>query len=278
VVPHITNAIQDHVERVAHVPVDDSGETPDVCIIELGGTVGDIESAPFVEAMRQFQFRVGHENFAVIHVSLVPVINGEQKSKPTQAAIRDLRGLGLAPDLIACRCTQPLESALIDKLTMFCHVGPGQVIGVHDVASTYHVPLLLREQKILEYFNKRLGLGEIKVTTRQKAEGERRLERWRNLTISHDRLFDSVSIVLVGKYTNLQDSYISVIKSLEHASLRCNRKLILHWVDSSDLEPETLQSSPVKYHTAWKAVCSAEYCHLSTRLMTVAFLFPEVSA
>lgn len=103
VVPHITNAIQDHVERVARISVDDSGEEPDVCIIELGGTVGDIESAPFVEAMRQFQFRVGHENFAVIHVSLVPVINGEQKSKPTQAAIRDLRGLGLAPDLIACR-------------------------------------------------------------------------------------------------------------------------------------------------------------------------------
>src|SRR5262245_12422655 len=95
VVPHITNAIQDHIERVALIPVDDSGETPDVCIIELGGTVGDIESAPFVEAMRQFQFRVGHDNFALIHVSLAPVINGEQKSKPTQAAVRDLRGLGL---------------------------------------------------------------------------------------------------------------------------------------------------------------------------------------
>jgi CTP synthase len=134
--------------------------------------------------MRQFQFRVGHENFALIHVSLVPVINGEQKSKPTQAAIRDLRGLGLAPDLIACRCSQPLEAVLIDKLAMFCHVGPGQVIGVHDVSSTYHVPLLLRQQKIIEYFTKRLGLDSIIASTRQKAQGELRWEKWKNLTIS----------------------------------------------------------------------------------------------
>ena len=185
VVPHITNAIQDHIERVAHIPVDDSQEIPDVCIIELGGTVGDIESAPFVEAMRQFQFRVGHENFALIHVSLVPVINGEQKSKPTQAAIRDLRGLGLAPDLIACRCSQRLEEALIDKLTMFCHVGPGQVIGVHDVSSTYHVPLLLRQQKIIEYLTKRLGLGGITASQRQRSQGEVRWGRWKNLTVSY---------------------------------------------------------------------------------------------
>ncbi len=188
VVPHITNAIQDHVERVARIAVDDSGQEPDVCIIELGGTVGDIESAPFVEAMRQFQFRVGHENFALIHVSLIPVINGEQKSKPTQAAIRDLRGLGLAPDLIACRCSQTLEPALIEKLTMFCHVGPGQVLGVHDVSSTYHVPLLLRQQGILEYFTKRLQLDTISVSSRQKTEGEQRWIRWKNLTVSYHLL------------------------------------------------------------------------------------------
>jgi CTP synthase len=161
-----------------------------VCIIELGGTVGDIESAPFVEAMRQFQFRVGHKHFALIHVSLVPIINGEQKSKPTQAAIRDLRGLGLAPDLIACRCSKPLEAALIDKLTMFCHVGPGQVIGVHDVSSTYHVPLLLRQQKIVEYFTKRLGLDSIITSTRQKAQGELRWDKWKNLTISYVQSHD----------------------------------------------------------------------------------------
>jgi CTP synthase len=185
VVPHITNAIQDHIERVAQIPVDDSGEKPDVCIIELGGTVGDIESAPFVEAMRQFQFRVGHENFALIHVSLVPVINGEQKSKPTQAAIRDLRGLGLAPDLIACRCSEKLEQPVIEKIAMFCHVGPGQVLGVHDVRSTYHVPLLLKQQGIIDYLTKRLDLGSISVSPRSKTAGDLRLSRWTNLTIAY---------------------------------------------------------------------------------------------
>ena len=185
VVPHITNAIQDHIERVARIPVDDSGEEPNVCIIELGGTVGDIESAPFVEALRQFQRRVGRQDFAIIHVSLVPVINGEQKSKPTQAAIRDARGLGLHPDLIACRCSQPLDPALIDKLTMFCDVEAGKVIGVHDVASTYHVPLLLRQQKIIEQFTECLGLNSIAISSRQRAEGELRWTKWKQLTVSY---------------------------------------------------------------------------------------------
>ena len=100
IVPHITNAIQDWIERVSKIPVDESGEEPDDCMVELGGTVGDIESAPFVEAMRQFQFRVGHDNFALIHVSLVPDMHGEQKTKPTQTTVHSLRGLGLLPDLV----------------------------------------------------------------------------------------------------------------------------------------------------------------------------------
>ena len=104
--PHITDAIQDWIERVSKIPVDDTNEQPDVCIIELGGTVGDIESAPFVEAMRQLRRRVGKNNFVQIHVSLVPVINGEQKTKPTQQAIRDVRSAGLAPDLV---CSLPLD-------------------------------------------------------------------------------------------------------------------------------------------------------------------------
>ncbi|CAI4573045.1 ADM_collapsed_G0031520.mRNA.1.CDS.1 [Saccharomyces cerevisiae] len=123
IVPHLTNAIQDWIQRVSKIPVDDTGLEPDVCIIELGGTVGDIESAPFVEALRQFQFEVGRENFALIHVSLVPVIHGEQKTKPTQAAIKDLRSLGLIPDMIACRCSEELNRSTIDKIAMFCHVG-----------------------------------------------------------------------------------------------------------------------------------------------------------
>lgn len=258
VVPHITNEIQNWLERVAQIPIDETGEEPDVCIIELGGTVGDIESAPFVEALRQFQFRVGHENFALIHVSLVPVVSGEQKTKPTQAAIRDLRGLGLTPDFIACRCPQPLEKAAVDKIGMFCHVGPDQVWAVHDVASTYHVPLLLEDQKLLKTLTKRLCLDKIDVGSEQKGKGQRLWNRWQALTVAHDRLFDKVTIVLVGKYTKVQDSYISVVKSLEHAALACNRKLILEWVDASDLEPEASTGNPKGYHKAWHALCSAD--------------------
>ncbi|SPC63499.1 probable URA7 - CTP synthase 1 [Ustilago sp. UG-2017b] len=259
IVPHLTNAIQDWIERVAQRPVDGSGEAPEVCIIELGGTVGDIESAPFVEAMRQFQFRVGHDNFALIHVSLVPVIGGEQKTKPTQAAIRDLRGLGLVPDMIAARCPIRLEPAVINKLSMFCHVGPEQVMAVHDVSSTYHVPLLLEEQGMVRFFQKRLGLNVNGSIPKPMFDQGRELRtRWRELTVGHDRMIDKVEIVLIGKYTSLHDSYMSVVKSLEHAALRCHRKLELKWVESSDLEPVAESENPVKYHQAWQALCSAK--------------------
>jgi len=262
VVPHITDAIQDWVERVATIPVDDSGEEPDVCIIELGGTVGDIESAPFVEAMRQFQFRVGHENFALIHVSLVPTIGsvGEQKTKPTQASIRDLRGLGLTPDLIACRCEKTgLDEGIQSKISMFCHVQPEQVLAVRDCSSVYHVPELLKDQGMVDYLWKRLNIEKtITITPALKVKGTEMWRKWNQLTSAQERLHDSVTIVLVGKYTNLQDSYASVVKALEHASLNCHKKLIMKWVEASDLEPETRSSNPVKYHEAWQDLCSAQ--------------------
>ncbi|EGV61314.1 CTP synthase ura7 [Yamadazyma tenuis] len=258
VVPHITNAIQDWVERVSRVPVDDSGLEPEICIVELGGTVGDIESAPFVEALRQFQFRVGPENFALIHVSLVPVIHGEQKTKPTQAAIKDLRSLGLTPDMIACRCQEELEAGTIEKIGMFCHVGPNQVIAVHDVNSTYHVPLLLKEQKMMKYLQKKLALENVQLPTEALSKGEQLLIKWRKLTSSHDKSFESVTIALVGKYTHLKDSYLSVIKSLEHASMKCHRRLKIEWVESTDLEEETKISNLSNYHKAWHYVCQAD--------------------
>lgn len=256
VVPHVTGAIQDWIERVARIPVDDTGLEPEVCIIELGGTVGDIESAPFVEALRQFQFRVGTENFALIHVSLVPVIHGEQKTKPTQAAIKDLRSLGLTPDMIACRCQEELEFATIEKIGMFCHVGPEQVIAVHDVSSTYHVPLLLKEQKMMKFLSKKLQLVEVSSPALER--GEKLLSRWRALTINHDKSIETVTIALVGKYTHLKDSYLSVIKALEHSSMRCNRRLKIEWVESSSLEESTKTSDLSEYHKAWHFICQAD--------------------
>lgn len=258
VVPHITNAIQDWIERVSKIPVDNSGEEPDVCIIELGGTVGDIESAPFVEALRQFQFRVGHDNFALIHVSLVPVIHGEQKTKPTQAAIKDLRSLGLTPDMIGCRCSTSLEKPTTDKIAMFCHVGPEQVLAIRDVNSTYHVPLLLKEQKMINFLSKRLNLDKLNINNEMKLKGENLYNKWTSLTVQHDKSFEKVTIAIVGKYTNLHDSYLSVIKSLEHASMKCARRLEIVWVESTDLEPETETINKANFHTAWQLVCKAD--------------------
>uniref|UniRef100_A0A3B3ZA57 CTP synthase n=1 Tax=Periophthalmus magnuspinnatus TaxID=409849 RepID=A0A3B3ZA57_9GOBI len=252
VVPHITDAIQEWVMKQAKVSVDDDGVEPQVCVVELGGTVGDIESMPFIEAFRQFQFKVKRENFCNIHVSLVPQPNttGEQKTKPTQNSVRELRGLGLSPDLIMCRCTTPIETAVKEKISMFCHVEPTQVICVQDVSSVYRVPLLLEEQGVVSYFCERLNLP---VAMRPR----KILSKWKEMADRSDRLLERVSIALVGKYTKLSDSYTSVIKALEHSALAINHKLEVKYIDSADLEPAAQQEDPVKYHEAWQHLCSA---------------------
>uniref|UniRef100_A0A9J7XXN3 CTP synthase n=2 Tax=Cyprinus carpio TaxID=7962 RepID=A0A9J7XXN3_CYPCA len=253
VVPHITDAIQEWVMRQAKVSVDDDGIEPEVCVIELGGTVGDIESMPFIEAFRQFQFKVKRENFCNIHVSLVPQPNstGEQKTKPTQNSVRELRGLGLSPDLIVCRCSTPLDTAVKEKISMFCHVEPEQVICIHDVSSIYRVPLLLEDQGIVDYFCRRLNLLT-------EMRPRKMLTKWKEMSDRSDRLLEQTSIALVGKYTKLSDSYASVIKALEHSALAINYKLEVKYIDSADLEPAALQEEPVKYHEAWQKLCSAD--------------------
>ncbi|KIX03845.1 CTP synthase [Rhinocladiella mackenziei CBS 650.93] len=260
VVPHLTNAIQDWIERVARISVDDTNEEPDVCIIELGGTVGDIESGPFIEAMRQLRRRAGRDNFCHIHVSLVPVVGGEQKTKPTQQAIRDARSAGLAPDLIACRCQERLIEATTHKIAMFCQVEPSQVIGVHDVESTYHVPLLLEQQGILSQVHDLFRLEAYPISPALVKKGQQTWNDWKALTTSQERFLESekVTIALVGKYTNLHDSYLSVIKSLEHSAMACRRKLNLVWVDASNLEKATMESSPESFHKAWHELCTAD--------------------
>ncbi|OBA27525.1 CTP synthase [Hanseniaspora valbyensis NRRL Y-1626] len=249
IVPHLTNAIQDWIERVSKIPVDSSGEEPDLCIIELGGTVGDIESAPFIEALRQFQFRVGKENFALIHVSLVPVIHGEQKTKPTQAAIKDLRSLGLTPDLIAVRCQEKLDVSTIDKIAMFCHVGVDRVINVYDVNSTYHVPLLLKEQGLIDTLNRILEIDTTTISESFKGYGSNLFTNWNQLCSNIDSSDKTVQIALVGKYTNLHDSYLSVIKALEHSCMKLSKKLQINWIESTDLE-----NCPNKDNEKWEIV------------------------
>ncbi|CAN8018104.1 unnamed protein product [Ixodes persulcatus] len=255
VVPHITDAIQEWVERVARIPVGESAQTPEVCIIELGGTIGDIEGMPFVEAFRQFQFRVKRENFCCVHVSLVPQpkSTGEHKTKPTQASVRELRGLGLSPDLAMCRSENEITKAVKEKISNFCHVEPRQVLCMHDVPSIYHVPIFMEEQGIVELFTERLQL-QVPTVPRTR----RLMYKWRDLALKAERLMREVTIALVGKYTQLEDAYSSVIKALQHSALACNHKLKIKYIDAEELEPEMKRDDPVKFHAAWQNLCRSD--------------------
>lgn len=252
VVPHITDAIQEWVERVAKTPVTENVE-PQVCVVELGGTIGDIEGMPFVEAFRQFQFRVKRENFCVAHVSLVPLprSTGEPKTKPTQASVRELRGLGLSPDLIVCRSEKPIGNEVKDKISNFCHVAPEQVVCIHDLSSIYHVPLLMQEAGVIEFLNERLKL-EIPLPT-----PVRFMQSWRDLAERVDNVYKKVNIALVGKYTKLEDSYASVSKSLLHASLAVGYKLNLKFIEACHLERQTKQETPHLYYEAWQSLTNS---------------------
>ena len=244
VIPHITDAVQDWIEDVAARPADGSDETPDACIIELGGTVGDIESAPYVEALRQFQFRVGRENVTFVHVSLVPVMGpvGEQKTKPTQHTVKELRGLGITPDILVCRSSAPLNEETRNKLAAFCHVKPEAVMSTHDVPNIYHVPLMLQEQGLCDI----LGVD---------CSATGMLDEWKAMAYHLDTLTEEVHIAMVGKYTDLSDAYLSVIKSLQHAAMAVDRKLVIDWIEASHLEEGW---GAEEHKTAWKALREAD--------------------
>ena len=252
VVPHITDEIQNWVERVSKIPVEPSEGSlpPEVCIVELGGTVGDIEGMPFVEAFRQFQFRVGKKNFCNIHVSLVPNINGEDKTKPTQAAVRELRRAGLNPDFIACRCKASINDATKDKIAMFCHVDSENVFVLPDCSSILKVPTLLYRMGVIDSIKKRLSLSVRPQNTM--------LKRWSRLGERSDTVLNPCKIALVGKYSQLPDAYTSVIKALQHACLQNNVKLELELLAASDLEEVQKQENPISYHDTWKKLCSVD--------------------
>jgi CTP synthase len=159
---------------------------------------------------------------------------------------------------IACRCDVPLEKSTIEKIAMFCQVEPDQVLGVHNVSSTYHVPLLLETQGLITTIGNILNLDSVPKPKALVDRGQRTWTEWKRLTTQQERLFESVTIVLVGKYTNLHDSYLSVIKSLEHSAMRCGKKLNLVWVDASNLEPQAQLDNPAEFHKAWHDVCTAD--------------------
>ena len=254
VIPHITDAIQDWIERASKLEVEDVNGVKgraDACVIEMGGTVGDIESAPFIEALRQFQFRVGKENFILIHVSLVPVVGsvGEQKTKPTQASVRDLRGLGLSPDVVACRSAASIENSIKDKISLFCQVAPEQVLSVHDCSSVYQVPLILQEQGLSKFLHDRFNLSSLAFTPNDEF-----MSKWTHLAQVQAECTNEISIALVGKYTFLQDSYLSVSKALNHAGLFLERSPKIHWIEATDLEGH----DSAKNEAAWTTLRSSD--------------------
>ena len=252
VIPHITNEIQEWIERVAHVSSDDGDGPPDACVIELGVSVGDIESAPFVEALRQFQFRVGRDNICFVHVSLVPVMGpvGEQKTKPTQHTVKELRGLGIIPDILVCRSANPLHDDTRSKLAAFCHVSKEAVVSCHDVSNIYRVPLMFEEQGVSGVLAERFDF---------KPVAERPLlAEWKAMADRVDNVEDEVNIAMVGKYTGLSDSYQSVIKALQHSSYAVNRKLVIDWIESADLDDDSAAADPEAHAAAWELLRGAD--------------------
>ena len=220
VIPHVTNEIKAGVRKVWN--------DVDVVIIEIGGTVGDIESLPFLEAIRQLRKELGRDNGLFVHVTLVPWIAAAQelKTKPTQHSVKELRALGIQPDILVCRSEQPIPEDVRDKIALFCDVEPRAVIGAYDVKSVYEIPLRFAEQGVDDTIVRLMHL--------EKA-GPRNLGRWERMVNKLYNPTGEVSIGLVGKYTEYEDSYKSLKEALLHGGLAHNIKVNMHWIEADHL-------------------------------------------
>ena len=225
VIPHITNEIKDRIIRVA------KETSPSAVITEIGGTVGDIESLPFLEAIRQLRKEVGKRNVIYMHVTLLPWIAaaGEMKTKPTQHSVKELRSIGIQPDILVCRSDRPISLGLKQKLSEFCDVPVECVITSPDARSIYEVPVILERE----------GLAEQVLDLLQMQQRQPNLKQWETMI---ERMYNpkySVEIAIVGKYVRLSDAYLSVVESLRHAAIATNGDLRLRWVNSESLENES---------------------------------------
>jgi CTP synthase len=229
VIPHITNEIKERISRVAR-----DGRA-DVIIVEVGGTVGDIESLPFLEAIRQMRKDVGRDNVLYVHVTLLPALaaTGELKTKPTQHSVKELRGIGIQPDVIIARSDQPVADELREKIALFCDVSPEAVIPAPTAETIYEVPLQFHDHGLDELIVRALGLSD-------KAEPAD-LTAWRALVELIKRPKPQLEIALVGKYIELPDAYLSVSEALRHAGWAHGRSIVLRWVDSEILTADNLE-------------------------------------
>ena len=226
VIPHITNEIKDFVYRV--------GKTTDadIVITEIGGTTGDIESQPFLEAVRQISLEVGRENSLFIHVTLVPFLSGsdEHKSKPTQHSVRELQGMGIKPDIIVLRCDRPLEDSIFKKISMFCNVKEDCVFENLTLPVLYEAPLMLEKSGFSEIVCRELGIEAPPAD----------LTEWSQMVESIKSPVHQVNIGLVGKYVGLHDAYLSVAEALRHAGYFHKTKVNISWIDSESITPENV--------------------------------------
>jgi len=221
VIPHVTDEIKRHIYSAAEIA--DS----DVIIVETGGTVGDIESQPFLETIRQVSLEKGRGNCLFIHVTLIPYVPGslEYKSKPTQHSVKELLSIGIQPDILVCRCDEKIDEGMKRKIAMFCNVSPDCVIDNTDVASLYEAPLMLEAGGLGNIVCQKLGLGC----------GEPALDDWRDMVDRIRRSETQLDIALVGKYVKLHDAYLSVAEALFHAGIENNAKVNIHWIDSEEI-------------------------------------------
>lgn len=221
IIPHVTNEIKRYINRNA-----DTGA--DVCLVEIGGTVGDIESQPFLEAIRQFAVEVGRENCLFIHVTLVPYLaaSDELKSKPTQHSVKEMLSIGISPDIIVCRTEHPLTDDIKNKIALFCNVDKECVIENNNCDILYAVPMMLKEQRMDDVVIKKLGIEC----------GERDLSDWEHMLEALRNPKQTVKIAMVGKYVELHDSYISVNEALKHGGIETRSAVDIDWIDSETLE------------------------------------------
>jgi CTP synthase len=228
VIPHITNEIKERIRRVAEAT------DTDVVISEVGGTVGDIESLPFLEAIRQFRREAGPENVMYIHVTYVPFVDsaGELKTKPTQHSVNELRRIGIHPDIVVCRSTEPLSRELRDKIALFADIDPGAVVVNLDVPDVYLVPSALQLEGLDKLVTEKLGLPQV----------EPDLGEWLDLAERIKDLDETIEIALVGKYVQLHDAYLSVHEALKHAGIHHGATVRVRWVDAEGASLEELEA------------------------------------
>lgn len=228
VIPHITNEIKSRFYR------NDGCEETHIAIIEVGGTVGDIESQPFLESIRQFQHDVGRENAILIHVTLIPFLkaSGEMKTKPTQASVKELQGMGIQPDIIVCRTEVPLSPGIKDKIALFCNVPSKHVMQNLDVETLYEAPLAMEKEHLADIACECLKLDCPAPD----------LEEWQQMVHALKNPSREATIALVGKYTQLHDAYISVVEALKHGAVAHNANVIIKWIPSESLNNENASS------------------------------------